>query len=63
MVKGLKEKEFIKETFKRYVAKPIVEKIFSHPELLHLTGERKIVTILFKDMRGFTKYAESAQPE
>ena len=63
MVKGLKEKEFIKETFKIYVAKPIVEKILSHPELIHLKGERKIVSILFIDMRGFTKYAESAQPE
>lgn len=63
MVKGLKEKEFIKDTFKRYVAKPVVEKILKNPEILHLKGEKRTVSVLFVDMRGFTKYAESSPPE
>ena len=63
MVKGLKEKEFIKSTFKRYVAKSVVEKILENPDVIHLKGERRTVSVLFVDMRGFTKYAESSQPE
>ncbi|PIU83154.1 MAG: adenylate/guanylate cyclase domain-containing protein, partial [Elusimicrobia bacterium CG06_land_8_20_14_3_00_38_11] len=63
MVKGLKEKEFIKSTFKRYVAKSVVEKILENPDVIHLKGERRTVSVLFVDMRGFTKYAELLQPE
>lgn len=63
MVKGLKEKEFVKSTFKRYVAKSVVEKILKNPDVVHLKGERRNISVLFVDMRGFTKYAESSQPE
>ncbi|MEW6556938.1 MAG: adenylate/guanylate cyclase domain-containing protein [Elusimicrobiota bacterium] len=63
MVKGLKEREFVKETFKRYVAKPVVEKILKNPGMLHLKGERRNISVLFVDIRGFTKYAEASQPE
>ncbi len=63
MVKGLKEREFVKETFKRYVAKPVVEKILKNPDIIYLKGEKRTVSVMFVDMRGFTKYAESAPPE
>ncbi|MEW6557660.1 MAG: adenylate/guanylate cyclase domain-containing protein [Elusimicrobiota bacterium] len=62
-LKELREKELIKDTFGRYVSHQVAEKILQHPEKLEFGGERREVSILFADIRGFTPYAESHTPE
>ncbi len=63
MVKSLREKEMIKRAFSRYVAREVVEEVLKDPDSLHLKGERREVTILFCDIRGFTTMSEHLDPE
>lgn len=51
----------IKNTFKKYVSKNIVEKILTEDKTT-LGGSYLDVTILFSDIRGFTSISESLEP-
>jgi adenylate cyclase len=65
MVKSLGEKELIKDAFSRYVSRQVAGLIVNDPEkyLSTLKGQRKTVTVLFADIRGFTRIAEALAPE
>jgi class 3 adenylate cyclase len=63
MARSLREKEMIKRAFSRYVAREVVDEILKDPEQMNLTGERRQVTVLFCDIRGFTATAEALPPE
>ena len=63
MARALREKEMIKRAFTRYVAREVVDEILKNPEQLVLTGERREVTVLFCDIRGFTPVSERLDPE
>ena len=63
MARSLREKEMIKRAFTRYVAREVVEEILKNPEQMALTGERREVTVLFCDVRGFTPLSERLSPE
>jgi adenylate cyclase len=58
---GLKEREFIKETFGKYVAQEVRDEVLSGR--IPLDGEMKEVTILFADLRDFTPMTESHDPK
>jgi adenylate cyclase len=45
------------------VAREVVDEILKNPDTLILSGERRDVTVLFCDIRGFTPTAESIPPE
>jgi len=63
MAQSLREKDLIKRAFTRYVAREVVDEILKDPENLVLTGERRDVTVLFCDIRGFTSTSEKLTPE
>jgi len=58
-----KEKRFIKQTFSKFVSNEVVDELIKNPEKLKLGGEKKIVTVLFSDIRGFTTMSERITPE
>jgi adenylate cyclase len=49
----------IRRAFSRYVASELVEKLAEEPDSLVLGGEAKEITILFTDIRQFTKISEA----
>lgn len=53
----------LQATFGRYVSPQILTHILAHPEKVRLGGERRELTILFSDIRGFTSISEAAEPE
>ncbi len=63
MAANLRDKEFIKNTFERYVSKPLADQILERHDDLQLGGEVREVTILFSDIRRFTSLAEQLPPE
>jgi adenylate cyclase len=66
VINFMSEKEhssMLRATFGRYVSPQILEHILAHPEKVHLGGERRDLTILFSDIRGFTSISEAAEPE
>jgi adenylate cyclase len=50
--------KFIRETFGRYTGDDIVDVLLDLPEGLKLGGEKRQVTLLMSDLRGFTALAE-----
>jgi adenylate cyclase len=58
-----KERLRIKAAFQNYVAPDVVNTMLQHPEMLHLGGEKREMTVLFSDIRGFTTLSEQMEPE
>ncbi len=53
----------IRRMFSSYVSKRIVDELIKDPEKARLGGERKEITVLFSDIRGFTSFSEKHEPE
>ena len=58
-----KEKRQIRSTFSKLVAKSVVDELLKNPDDLKLGGEKKILTVFFSDIRGFTTLSEKLTPE
>jgi adenylate cyclase len=53
------QKEQIKKQFGGYVSPVMVERLQKNPDLIKLGGERKILSSVMTDLRGFTTLGES----
>ena len=53
----------IRKMFSSYVSKRIVDELIRDPSKAKLGGDRKEITVLFSDIRGFTAFSENHQPE
>jgi adenylate cyclase len=58
-----RQKKFIKNAFKQYLSPAFIEQLIQHPERLQLGGERKVLSIFFSDLQGFTSISEGLAPE
>jgi signal transduction histidine kinase/class 3 adenylate cyclase len=59
----LNEKDHLRRTFGRYVTDAVVSSLLDRAEGLDLGGERRTLTMLTSDLRGFSSMAERSQPE
>lgn len=53
----------IRQTFERFVAPSVVEKLLQDPTQVKLGGQLQEVTVLFSDLEGFTSLSEHTPPE
>ena len=53
----------VKGLFSRYVSPAVVRELIEDPSRARLGGERRLMTVLFSDIRGFTTLSEAGQPE
>ena len=58
-----RERKKIKGAFTHYLSSSVVNELLKHPEKLKLGGDRKDLSVLFSDIRGFTTIAEGLTPE
>lgn len=61
-VEGRQKRE-IKRLFGRYVSKDVIDQLMANPALANLGGQRREMTVLFSDIRGFTTASEKGTPE
>lgn len=62
MLEGLRQRDFIRSTFGRYVSPEVARTLLESPEALRLGGAKREVTILMSDLRGYTRFAEQGDP-
>ena len=58
-----KERQEVRGAFGRYLSPVLVEQLANDPTMLRLGGEMRQVTVLFCDIRGFTRISEQLAPE
>ncbi|RSS83579.1 adenylate/guanylate cyclase domain-containing protein [Streptomyces sp. WAC06614] len=64
--KRLKDLEHrrVRDRFARFVPEPVVDEMLADLDAgLRLGGERRFVTVMFSDLRGFTSWAETRPPD
>ncbi|MBR0828234.1 HAMP domain-containing protein [Bradyrhizobium manausense] len=61
MIEQLRQNERIRETFGRYIDPKVVQGLIDRPEVA-VDGERRVMTIMFCDMSGFTAMSEGMTP-
>jgi class 3 adenylate cyclase/PAS domain-containing protein len=54
---------FLKDIFGRYMAEDVMNMLLENPDLVRLGGEKRNVTIMMSDIRGFTPLSERLDPE
>lgn len=57
------EKRKVKKIFSRYVSPDIFQQLLDDPSATNLGGQRREMTVLFSDLRGFTSLSEDRPPE
>ncbi len=63
MSQGLKERDFIRDTFGRYLTKEVVSSILESKDGLKLGGEKREISVMMSDLRGFTALTSNMAPE
>ena len=63
MVEQLRMNERIRETFGRYIDPKVVEGLLAGPGAAATEGQRRVMTVMFCDMKGFTAMSEGMTPQ
>jgi adenylate cyclase len=61
-MKTEKEKSYIRNAFSHYLSTDVINDLISDPSKLNLGGEKKILTALFTDVKGFSTVSEILDP-
>ncbi len=62
VVEGRGKRE-MRRLFGRYVSKDVIEQLTDNPSMAVLGGQRRTMSVLFSDIRGFTAASEHGEPE
>jgi class 3 adenylate cyclase len=62
MIETLRQNQRIRETFGRYIHPRIAEGLLDQPAVAATEGQRRVMTVMFCDMKGSTTLSESVTP-
>jgi class 3 adenylate cyclase len=63
MTDGLRDRDFIRDTFGRYLTKEVVNRLLESKDGLRLGGEAREITLMMSDLRGFSALTSTMKPE
>jgi adenylate cyclase len=63
MIERLRQNQRIRETFGRYVDPRIAEGLLDQSAVSATEGQRRVMTVMFCDMKGFTSLSEGVTPQ
>ncbi|HLG19601.1 MAG TPA: adenylate/guanylate cyclase domain-containing protein, partial [Bdellovibrionota bacterium] len=63
LAEQMKKEEGVRANLSRYLSPQIVDQIVKHNVEVNLGGDKKVVTVLFSDIRNFTTITESRKPD
>lgn len=63
LIDDVTERELLIDSFSRYVSRDVVQRLLARARGPELEGERRVATLLFADIRGFTTLSENEPPE
>src|SRR5262249_52458224 len=63
MIERLRHNQRIRETFGRYIDPRVAEGLLDQPALAATEGQRRVMTVMFCDMKGFTALSEGFTPQ
>jgi len=63
MVEQMRKEETVRTNLARYLSPQIVDQIIEKDMRVNLGGDRKVVTVLFSDIRNFTSITETRPPD
>jgi class 3 adenylate cyclase len=63
MVVQLRDNKRVRETFGKYIDPRVVEGLIDRPALTAAEGQRRVMTVLFCDLKGFTSLSEGMTPQ
>ena len=58
-----KEKGFIKNAFSHYLSEDVISEVLNDPDKLSLGGEKRYLTAMFTDVKGFSTISEQLDPQ
>jgi adenylate cyclase len=59
----IRRETLVRSNFERFFAPALAARIAQTPEAVRLGGEKRLVTVLFTDIRGFTALSEGMRPD
>ena len=62
MIERLRQNQRLRETFGRYIDPRIAEGLLDQPVLAATEGQRRVMTVMFCDMKGFSRLSEGVTP-
>jgi len=62
-MESLRQRDFIRDTFGRYLSNEVVDELLDSPEGLKMSGENREVTFLVSDLRDFTGLSSKLTPK
>ena len=57
-----REKSFVRNAWGHYLSSEVINDLLANPEKLNLGGEKKFMTAMFTDVRGFSSISEVLDP-
>jgi len=58
-----REKSFLRKAFSTYLSGDIINELVADPQMLKLGGQKKYITAMFTDVRGFSTISEALDAE
>lgn len=63
MLESARERQFLERAFGRYVSPVVLDRLRRQKSGAMLAGERRVATVMFSDIRGFTAMSANLAPE